>query len=154
MPIRSTPSRSCRSRRGAGRLPAVLDIGGGTIRSPAWRRRRFSVAVGSTDVEPDGPAPTRAGTTGSSAQRRRPAVRRRALRRVVACLVFEHIDAVDEAIAEVAGARAGWSLLFFLNHPLLQTPGSGWIDDRMFDPPEQYWRIGPYLPEPATIEEI
>jgi hypothetical protein len=48
----------------------------------------------------------------------------------------------------------GGRFLFFLNHPLLQTPGSGWIDDHMIDPPEQYWRIGPYLVESIEIEEI
>lgn len=74
---------------------------------------------------------------------------------VVACLVFEHIGAVDEAIAEVARVLApGGRFLFFLNHPLLQTPNSGWIDDQVLDPPEQYWRIGPYLVEDATIEEV
>ena len=74
---------------------------------------------------------------------------------VVACLVFEHIEAVDEAIAEVARVlRPGGRFLFFLNHPLLQTPGSGWIDDQVLDPPEQYWRIGPYLTEDHTIEEV
>lgn len=73
----------------------------------------------------------------------------------VACLVFEHIDAVDEAIAEVARIlRPGGTFLFLLNHPLLQTPGSGWIDDQVIDPPEQYWRIGPYLIEADTIEEV
>ncbi len=74
---------------------------------------------------------------------------------VVACLVFEHIEAVDEAIAEVARVLApGGRFLFFLNHPLLQTPNSGWIDDQILDPPEQYWRIGPYLVEDASIEEV
>jgi SAM-dependent methyltransferase len=74
---------------------------------------------------------------------------------VIACLVFEHITAIDEAIAEVARVlRAGGRFLFFLNHPLLQTPNSGWIDDHVLDPPEQYWRIGPYLPEDATVEEV
>lgn len=74
---------------------------------------------------------------------------------VVACLVFEHIDAVDAAIAEVARVvKPGGRFAFFLNHPLLQTPGSGWIDDQILDPPEQYWRIGPYLTEAETIEEV
>jgi SAM-dependent methyltransferase len=74
---------------------------------------------------------------------------------VVACLVFEHIDAVDAAIGEVARVLApGGRFCFFLNHPLLQTPGSGWIDDQIVDPPEQYWRIGPYLPEAVTMEEV
>jgi SAM-dependent methyltransferase len=74
---------------------------------------------------------------------------------VVACLVFEHIDDVDGAIGEVARVlRPGGRFLFFLNHPLLQTPNSGWIDDQILDPPEQYWRIGPYLVEDKTIEEV
>ena len=50
--------------------------------------------------------------------------------------------------------RPGGRFLFFLNHPLLQTPNSGWIDDQVLDPPEQYWRIGPYLVEDETIEEV
>jgi SAM-dependent methyltransferase len=74
---------------------------------------------------------------------------------VVACLVFEHIHAVDTAIAEVARVlEPGGRFVFMLNHPLLQTPGSGWIDDHILDPPEQYWRIGPYLIESDEIEEV
>ena len=73
----------------------------------------------------------------------------------VACLVFEHIDDVDDAIGEVARVLSpGGRFVFFLNHPLLQTPGSGWIDDQILDPPEQYWRIGPYLTEASTIEQV
>ena len=72
---------------------------------------------------------------------------------VVACLVFEHIVDPGGAIAEVARVLApGGRFLFFLNHPLLQTPGSGWIDDHILD--EQYWRIGPYLVEDSTLEEV
>jgi ubiquinone/menaquinone biosynthesis C-methylase UbiE len=74
---------------------------------------------------------------------------------VVACLVFEHIREVDEAIGEVARVlQPGGRFCFFLNHPLLQTPNSGWIDDHVLDPPEQYWRIGPYLVEDETLEEV
>lgn len=74
---------------------------------------------------------------------------------VIACLVFEHIRDVDSAIAEVARVlQPGGRFCFFLNHPLLQTPNSGWIDDQFLDPPEQYWRIGPYLIEDETIEEV
>ena len=74
---------------------------------------------------------------------------------VVACLVFEHIRAVDAAIAEVARVlEPGGRFVFFLNHPLLQTPNSGWIDDHVLDPPEQYWRIGAYLVEDETVEEV
>jgi SAM-dependent methyltransferase len=74
---------------------------------------------------------------------------------VVACLVFEHIRDVDEAIAEVARVlQQGGRFCFFLNHPLLQTPNSGWIDDHVLDPPEQYWRIGAYLVEQESDEEV
>jgi SAM-dependent methyltransferase len=72
---------------------------------------------------------------------------------VMACLVFEHIEAVDEAIDEVGRVLVpGGRFLFFLNHPLLQTPGSGWIDDHILE--EQYWRIGPYLVEDNSLEEV
>ena len=72
---------------------------------------------------------------------------------VVACLVFEHIEEVDAAIAEVGRVlELGGRFLFFLNHPLLQTPNSGWIDDTILE--EQYWRIGPYLTEDLSIEEV
>ena len=74
---------------------------------------------------------------------------------VLACLVFEHIDALDDAIAEVSRVlRPNGRFSFFLNHPLLQTPNSGWIDDQILDPPEQYWRIGSYLTEAITFEEV
>ncbi len=74
---------------------------------------------------------------------------------VLACLVFEHIDPLEPAVAEVARVlRPGGRFAFFLNHPLLQTPGSGWIDDHVMDPPEQYWRIGEYLVERSIVEEV
>lgn len=72
---------------------------------------------------------------------------------VVACLVFEHITAVEDAISEVGRVLApGGVFVFLLNHPLLQTPGSGWIDDTILE--EQYWRIGPYLVEDVSLEEV
>ena len=72
---------------------------------------------------------------------------------VVACLVFEHIEAVDQAIHEVGRVlRPGGRFLFLLNHPLLQTPDSGWIDDTILE--EQYWRIGAYLTEDQRLEEV
>jgi SAM-dependent methyltransferase len=79
--------------------------------------------------------------------------RRGAFDAVMACLVFEHIEDYAEAIGEVARVlRPGGRFLFFLNHPLLQTPGSGWIDDHILE--EQYWRIGPYLIEDNSDEEV
>jgi SAM-dependent methyltransferase len=70
-----------------------------------------------------------------------------------ACLVFEHIEGTAGAVAEVGRAlRSGGTFLLFLNHPLLQAPGSGWVDDHILG--EQYWRIGPYLTEHHAVEEV
>ena len=72
---------------------------------------------------------------------------------VVAVLVFEHIEGYQQAIAEVGRVlQPGGRFLFFLNHPLLQTPNSGWIDDHILE--EQYWRIGPYLVEDSSLQEV
>jgi SAM-dependent methyltransferase len=69
---------------------------------------------------------------------------------VVACLVLEHVDDEVAAIEEAARVlRPGGCFVLFINHPLLQTPESGWIDDHVLEPPEQYWRVGPYLDEVA-----
>ena len=74
---------------------------------------------------------------------------------VVTCLVLEHVADLDGALDEVARVlRPGGRFVAFVNHPLFQTPGSGWIDDRVLDPPEQYWRVGPYLPESTSVEEV
>ena len=83
------------------------------------------------------------------------ALRPGALDQVVACLVFEHIASLDGAFDEVVRVlRPGGRFLLLLNHPLLQTPQSGWVDDHMVDPPEQYWQLGPYLPEAVTVEQV
>ena len=72
---------------------------------------------------------------------------------VVMCLVIEHIDPIEPTIAEMARVlEPGGRCLLLLNHPLLQTPGSGWIDDHILE--EQYWRVGPYLRDDSTIEEV
>ena len=62
---------------------------------------------------------------------------------------------MSEAIAEVARIlKSGGRFVFLLNHPLLQTPGSGWVEDYTSETPSQYWRIGQYLVEQETIEEV
>jgi SAM-dependent methyltransferase len=72
---------------------------------------------------------------------------------VVMCLVIEHLDPFEPAIREMARVlEPGGCWLLLLNHPLLQTPGSGWIDDHILE--EQYWRVGPYLRNDSTIEEV
>ncbi len=73
----------------------------------------------------------------------------------VACLVFEHITALRQAIMEVSRVLIqGGTFIFLLNHPLLQTPGSGWVDDYMSDPPSHYWRVGHYLVQHESLEEV
>jgi SAM-dependent methyltransferase len=72
---------------------------------------------------------------------------------VVVCLVFEHIADHVPAIAEIARVLApGGRFAFFLNHPFLQAPNSGCVIDHILE--EQYWRIGPYLVEDVTMEEL
>jgi SAM-dependent methyltransferase len=72
---------------------------------------------------------------------------------VVVCLVFEHVFNLEAAISEVARVlEPGGQFVFFLNHPLLQAPNSGWIIDTVLD--EQYWRIGAYLLEDVAMEEL
>lgn len=72
---------------------------------------------------------------------------------VVSCLVFEHLDPFEPAVAETARVLApGGRFVLFLNHPLLQAPGGGWVIDHILD--EQYWRVGPYLPDDHAMEEV
>jgi SAM-dependent methyltransferase len=72
---------------------------------------------------------------------------------IVVCLVFEHLIDHAAPIAEIARVlRPGGRFLFFLNHPLLQSPNSGWVIDHILE--EQYWRIGPYLVPDVTMEEL
>jgi SAM-dependent methyltransferase len=72
---------------------------------------------------------------------------------VVICLTLEHLDPFEPAVHEVARVlRPGGRFVLFLNHPLLQAPDSGWVDDHILE--EQYWRVGPYLPDDVAIEEV
>lgn len=72
---------------------------------------------------------------------------------VVVCLVLEHLEPFEPALAEMARVlEPGGRLIAFLGHPLLQAPGSCWVDDADFD--DQYWRLGPYLPDHLAVEEV
>jgi SAM-dependent methyltransferase len=72
---------------------------------------------------------------------------------VVICLTLEHLDPFEPAVHEVSRVLTpGGRFVLFLNHPLLQAPNSGWIDDHILE--EQYWRVGPYLPDDAAMEEV
>jgi SAM-dependent methyltransferase len=72
---------------------------------------------------------------------------------VLMCLVLEHLDPFEPAIHEIARVlEPGGRFLLLLNHPLLQAPGSGWIDDHILE--EQYWRVGQYLREETGVEDV
>ena len=53
-----------------------------------------------------------------------------------------------------SGRAAGRTLLLLPQPPAAADAGERWIDDQVLDPPEQYWRIGPYLVEAETIEQV
>ena len=72
---------------------------------------------------------------------------------VLVCLALEHVDAFEEAIAEVARVlEPGGRFVLLLGHPLLQAPGAAWIDDRILG--EMYWRVGSYLTEDRQFDEV
>ena len=72
---------------------------------------------------------------------------------VVVCLVFEHLLDHIVPMREIARVlEPGGRFLFFLNHPLLQSPNSGWVIDHILE--EEYWRVGPYLPVDITMEQL
>jgi SAM-dependent methyltransferase len=72
---------------------------------------------------------------------------------VVISLVLEHIEEIEPVAREVARVlRPAGRLLVLLNHPLFQTPGSGYVEDHVFD--DAYWRVGPYLDAKGAVEEV
>jgi SAM-dependent methyltransferase len=74
---------------------------------------------------------------------------------VIACLVLEHVDDMETAVAEMGRVlERGGRMLVFLNHPLLQSPGSAWIEDHTYEEVERYWRVGTYLEEQAFVEPV
>lgn len=71
----------------------------------------------------------------------------------VACLVFDHVVDFERTLDEVARVLTpGGIFVFLVNHPLMQTPDSGWIDDQILG--EHYWRVGPYAVDRVWSEEI
>jgi SAM-dependent methyltransferase len=72
---------------------------------------------------------------------------------VVCSLVIEHTEDVDAVLDEVARVLApGGRFLLLVNHPLYQGSGSGFVDDQILG--EHYWRVGPYLVEDVSWEEV
>jgi SAM-dependent methyltransferase len=72
---------------------------------------------------------------------------------VVLCLAIEHVEPFEAAIQEVARVLTpGGQFVFLLVHPLLQSPGSGWVEVVGSD--EHFWRIGSYLEDDITTEQV
>lgn len=72
---------------------------------------------------------------------------------VLCCLSIEHANDVDAVLGEVARVlRQGGRFLLLVNHPMFQGPGSGFVDDEILG--EHYWRVGPYLDEVVTLEQV
>jgi SAM-dependent methyltransferase len=72
---------------------------------------------------------------------------------VLVCLAFEHVDAFELALREVARAlEPGGRFVLVLCHPLLQAPRSGWVDDRIEG--ERYWKVGAYLDDHVAVDEV
>ena len=72
---------------------------------------------------------------------------------VVLCAALEHVEDFEGALQEVARVlEPGGRFVLVLAHPFLQTPGAGWVDDRVLN--QRYWRIGAYLEEERAFHEV
>ena len=72
---------------------------------------------------------------------------------VVLCLAIEHVEPFEAAIKEVARVlMPGGRFLLLLVHPLLQAPGSGWVE--VVDSDEHFWRVGSYLEDDVTTDQV
>jgi SAM-dependent methyltransferase len=72
---------------------------------------------------------------------------------VLLCLALEHVEELEVAIREVARVlEPGGRFVLLLCHPLLQAPGSGWVEDQTLG--EHYWRIGTYLDEDVALDTV
>jgi SAM-dependent methyltransferase len=133
----------------------VLDVGCGEGQATRRVAATGSVTVG---IDPTWLQITKAHERGGDASYLRAEADRlpfatAAFDAVLMCLVIEHVDPFEPAVGEMARVlEPGGRLLLLLNHPLLQAPGSGWIDDHILG--EQYWRVGPYLPDDSTLEAV
>ena len=157
-PIPSTRSRSSRWSNATSPVRGACSTSAAArVRSPGGAAAMGVDAVGvDPTLAPDRRGPPSCAAAWRYAQRdgrRTSPSPTRSFDAVVMCLVIEHLDPFEPAIQEMARVLGpGGRCLLLLNHPLLQTPGSGWIDDHILE--EQYWRVGAYLRDDASVEEL
>lgn len=133
----------------------VLDVGcgEGQVARRIARLGAFVVGIDPSQAQIVAARRRGAGPAYARATATRLPVRSASCDAVVACLVLEHVEPLEGVIDEIARVLvADGRFVLFLNHPLLQAPGSGWIDDHVLG--EQYWRVGPYLHDDHAIEEV
>jgi SAM-dependent methyltransferase len=133
----------------------VLDVGCG---EGQVARQLAAAGVDVVGVDPSCPQVALARERGGGPRYARASAERlpvadRSVDAVLACLAFEHVGDLPAAVREIARVLVpGGRLLLLVGHPLLQAPGSGWIDDKILD--ERYWRIGEYLREHSVVDEV
>ena len=134
----------------------VLDIGCGEGQVARRIARSAGVEVIGLDPTPSQIAAARERAGGPSYARARADAlpcRSAAFDAVVVCLALEHVQAFEAAIGEVARVlEPGGRFVLLLCHPVLQAPGSGWVDDQIVG--EHYWRIGSYLGDDAAVDTV
>ncbi len=72
---------------------------------------------------------------------------------VLVCLAIEHVELFEAAMHEVARVlKPDGRFFLLLVHPLLQSPGSGWVE--VVDSDEHFWRVGSYLHDVIATDQV
>ncbi|MEC7811153.1 MAG: class I SAM-dependent methyltransferase [Actinomycetota bacterium] len=72
----------------------------------------------------------------------------------IACLVFEHVE-LEMSIREAARVlKDSGKFVIAINHPMILSTGSMWVEDWVSEPPEKYWKMGAYLREEISEENF
>ena len=145
--------------RGLSRCRVVVDIGCGEGQVARRLVEEHKTAVIGVDPSPVQLANARAASKpGDSisyieAEGEYLPIRSQSVDGAVCCLVIEHVADADALLTEAARVLSdGGMFLLVVNHPVFQGPGSGFVDDQILE--ERYWRVGPYLTEQWSVEQV